>query len=81
MFRITRVRFQPSTHHLIANRIISIAQFTMKYLNVKISINGMSNGANVDYGSRILEVELPADFDEQKLFSECARAVYVAENK
>jgi hypothetical protein len=56
-------------------------KFSMKYLNIKISISGTSNGANVDYGARILEVELPSDFDEEKFFSECARAIYVAETR
>ena len=40
----------------------------MEFLTVRVQISGTSNGANVDYGARAADIELPADYDEEKIF-------------
>lgn len=47
----------------------------MKYLKVKISISGQSNGANVDYGTRQRDIEMSADYDEEKMYEALHAAI------
>lgn len=52
----------------------------MQYLTVKVIITGVSNGANIDYGSRQRDVEMTSKYDVENLFKDAMEGVIFAED-